>query len=1153
LIKLVRERFHHSSISGSAISRGGPRAAFALVAALLLLMLLMVLAVGMLSLSALSLQSSGMDLAQAEARANARLALVLAMGELQRLAGPDQRVTATANLAGTADGGPLADGEAPQNQLSVRSMENGLSSVQAGTRHWTGVWQNRDAPEDVFTRTPSPRLLGWLVSGNEGRPAENAITPANPGRSAVLVGRHSAGGAPGRQVSAPLVELTGSRGSNRPTGRYAWWIGDEGVKAKLNLPSAHPPDVPVTEEGLAAPRRGWENVPGFENYPVPGGGADGEISKIITVGQAGLLDPSLISGTEAPLKRVFHAATAESRGVLADVLRGGLKLDLTAILADPLPGSPPPGVPHAPTADGKIIPEDVAPELKGPRWSALKEFHDLAEGLDGGVLRVKAAASDDEAAIAPVISDLRLLFGAKLLPQAGDGFRVQPCVKVAVALANPYAVPLRWDGKLELEIHYAGDPSREPSRIYGAAGKPAILPRTPTEPAVLNRAVFTIPPTTLPPGEVRVYTQAAPLTRPLISATSRVEIPLTPFASSDPANFSNAVILNHPSKNTINGTLCLEVREEQITSPIDVELKPAGSAGILCRIERFELDNPVFDITRRTLDRALAARFTEPFPLQLYRFQISRPGGDYAPLLSGPGELGLRGSTLRTFADFNVRATRFRKPLLCYNPPPYFMSLAESTSALPFTPPGGDTGAEFIRGLDDASRPWGRSDAGAGRTVLFSPPRRMVSLAQFQHADLTADEAGVSVAHQPGNAFGNSYASPFVKRSLSLQKREDFTIHGFNSVSSQSNSYHDIGYLLNSALWDGYYFSTVPRPGSGKPLNPRLIRADPEVSADERRDGKLAAAGLLVDGAFNVNSVEKDAWIALLAGGRHLSHPADDKPSTDALFPRSLAQPMPAALPPSGGDGDSFAGYRRLTDTQVVSVAEEITRQVRKRGPFLSLAHFVNRALVGLDEYPELGRSGALQAALDQGGANISPDGKRNAFTAIHVAADRVNLQADDSAAPRADMNGVDPTAWPDSGPDGIWPRTSRDENPGTVASILADREMLTDPAFSGEQGFRSTGIPGWLTQADVLQVIGSSLCVRSDTFRIRAYGEALDPASGKPVAKAWCEAVIQRMPGYMDATDAAEERGLELSETNHIFGRRFHVVFFRWLTEDEI
>ena len=74
-----------------------PRA-FALVITLALMVLLTLIVVGLLSLSSVALRTSTQGEAMATARANARLALMLALGELQRSAGPDQRVTARADI-----------------------------------------------------------------------------------------------------------------------------------------------------------------------------------------------------------------------------------------------------------------------------------------------------------------------------------------------------------------------------------------------------------------------------------------------------------------------------------------------------------------------------------------------------------------------------------------------------------------------------------------------------------------------------------------------------------------------------------------------------------------------------------------------------------------------------------------------------------------------------------------------------------------------------------------------------------------------------------------------------------------------------------------------------------------------------------------------
>jgi hypothetical protein len=49
----------------------------------------------------------------------------------------------------------------------------------------------------------------------------------------------------------------------------------------------------------------------------------------------------------------------------------------------------------------------------------------------------------------------------------------------------------------------------------------------------------------------------------------------------------------------------------------------------------------------------------------------------------------------------------------------------------------------------------------------------------------------------------------------------------------------------------------------------------------------------------------------------------------------------------------------------------------------------------------------------------------------------------------------------------------------------------------------------------DVLNSIGPNLTARSDTFVIRAYGEALDDA-GNVIGKAWVEVVVQRTTEYL-------------------------------------
>ena len=90
---------------------------------------------------------------------------------------------------------------------------------------------------------------------------------------------------------------------------------------------------------------------------------------------------------------------------------------------------------------------------------------------------------------------------------------------------------------------------------------------------------------------------------------------------------------------------------------------------------------------------------------------------------------------------------------------------------------------------------------------------------------------------------------------------------------------------------------------------------------------------------------------------------------------------------------------------------------------------------------------------------------------------------------------------------------------------------------------------------------IAPKLNARSDTFKIRAYGE-VSSGSGDTVT-AVCEATVQRFPEYVDAADDPWDENFsnplfpsgdsELQAVNERFGRRFKIVELKWLSEDNI
>ena len=92
------------------------------------------------------------------------------------------------------------------------------------------------------------------------------------------------------------------------------------------------------------------------------------------------------------------------------------------------------------------------------------------------------------------------------------------------------------------------------------------------------------------------------------------------------------------------------------------------------------------------------------------------------------------------------------------------------------------------------------------------------------------------------------------------------------------------------------------------------------------------------------------------------------------------------------------------------------------------------------------------------------------------------------------------------------------------------------------------------LTQQDVLTAIAPYLSARSDTFVVRAYGDAVSPFdASETLARAYCEAIVQRIHDKHSSDpnngDVMAPTGVGPGE----YGRQFKIVAFRWMTGDEI
>src|SRR4051812_10807586 len=108
----------HSAVQPAFSSARRCQQGFALLITITLLAFLVLLLVSLAALTRVETQVAANDQQLAQARQNALMALSIAIGQLQKAGGPDQRVTATADLA-TSDataatgGSRIADAAAP--------------------------------------------------------------------------------------------------------------------------------------------------------------------------------------------------------------------------------------------------------------------------------------------------------------------------------------------------------------------------------------------------------------------------------------------------------------------------------------------------------------------------------------------------------------------------------------------------------------------------------------------------------------------------------------------------------------------------------------------------------------------------------------------------------------------------------------------------------------------------------------------------------------------------------------------------------------------------------------------------------------------------------------------------------------------------------
>jgi len=420
------------------------------------------------------------------------------------------------------------------------------------------------------------------------------------------------------------------------------------------------------------------------------------------------------------------------------------------------------------------------------------------------------------------------------------------------------------------------------------------------------------------------------------------------------------------------------------------------------------------------------------------------------------------------------------------------------------------------------------ANSGSTHIVLYDLPRHpIVSLDDFRHLMLGWNEDA-----QP-RPIGASWPVATLS-DLSDPYIRSVYPSGHNTAKGKyaSGAGCDTSYYYNNTLFDSYFFSGIPSEerdndsslrkqtfpyetrftqdyiDANKPLANTRLSYYKEPTVEDLRgftnnsvadDGyEKAAAHLLIDAPFNINSTSPQAWQAILSGFRNQDIAGVNSGHTSKVNYSGNGSPFVDHFIPTADENNLYNGHRRLSDNDIESLTQALTSEIRSRGVANTLGTFVNRSLNGTGIDQQMSR---IDEAIQTAGLNS---------TQVH----------------------------------GTTPNGDRYSRPD-----IADSARMFDKSMVKET---SAGLPGYLKQQDILRPLAPIMTCRGDTFTIRAYGESVNPTTGIPTGKAWCEAVVQRVPEYADdSTDAWDIP--TAGSFNERFGRRLKIIQFRWLSSDDV
>ena len=1019
------------------------RKGFALILVFSLASMVLLLALSLVSLTQVESASSQYDQGLRVARANARLALQMALGDLQEFAGPDQRITATAD-------GKRQEGAVP----SVASFNDSGEPDPTGNGmvyepFWTGVWKSDGTTTNPVWLVTRPLSADYTLEN--GTQMADPFSPVNG--SVPIVGRSSAEpdsptDQPFYNVTVPKEKINSSNivgfedeNAEATIGHYAYWVGDNGVKASY-LIEDHVSEVTHDNYANDDERMRLGSMMGHrshfevENTLVNVGNARlKSIANEFALRDSGEGTSLLGTGagfyTKNDVRKRFHDFAGLSRGLLVDTVRGGLREDLSVI--------------HEVETGGGIGTDTVEEILVNQHLMPYLNVGALGSTALSGLTRsyvIKAGNSDielgdPEPTIAPLVAGIKLAVRVRA-PDLGTGSdpvlsssALKGQLEMSVKLWNPYTSVIEGNGtdtKITLQLVNLNSDA-------GANGITVVY-------SILNATI----------GE-------------LSTQQTKTGIGFWKLMNADESDVIEFVI-NVADEEWAPGETRMFVG---VLDPPE----PSASSGPL-QVDLLSTTDPTID--------DVPVQFYPIVELGSYDSSASSAGGVpgdindrihfIIPTWTPEFDLKIGNSVV---AEYRLIDVDYASPL--------------RSSHLPAK---GNVGPNiaYIWELGNPSVDWVDYDPRSG--TLSSNVLNSLFSSNFQ-------DPGNSLAL--GHEFQSSttelwgFSSGDVTHNIPLFElpRQEFVSLGALHMAEFSSGLRS---HLGSAgttgsindIFDRFFLSTVPQ--FDVPDSPNWAFEDPlpngrmEVvglaSKAELQD-KDSAEHLYVKGAFNLNSTSVEAWASVLKGIRLGLWQYDDgvggtgevdlTGSNQFLrFSQSAEETWQGTYGTDSIDltRERFRkGISSYTDAEVGLLAVEIVKGIRTRrqspiapmGPFVSLQDFID--------------SGVIETAIS--GASLNSE---------------------------------------------------------------------NDEIYSSS----------YLTQQDVLTAIAPFLSVRSDTFVVRAYGDAVNPFDDEEIlARAYCEAIVQRTHTIheLDSNSGNDmaPAGLLAGE----LGREFKVIAFRWMTGDQL